>query len=393
MDFLSFSMNCWEDLWQSRHHVMSRLAMRHKVLFVSPPANVWEVLRPGKKRLPPSGLQKRTENLFTLVPPKLLFENQRFSSLDRLSAYFREVQIRRLLRRLEFQQVVLFLWNPRFAGMLGKFGEQASCYYVDEEFTSYYGMPEFEKQIIRANEEILLRGADLVFANGSALLEQKNRFGNALNVPMGVDYELFSRALLDDTVIPSDLAAIPPPRIGYVGNVNDKVDFELLEATARAKPEWSLVLVGPLSVRTPEFRSNFERLRLLPNVHHLGFRPLQELPNYIRGLDVCLMCYRTDGWAYYGYPLKLHEYLAGGKPVVGSDLPSIREFSRVISIARSPEEWGRAIESALGENSSAQITKRAQVARENTWDERVRVIEEAISLKMAEKDMNSRNSQ
>jgi glycosyltransferase involved in cell wall biosynthesis len=105
------------------------------------------------------------------------------------------------------------------------------------------------------------------------------------------------------------------------------------------------------------------------------------------------MCYRTDGWAYYGYPLKLHEYLAGGKPVVGSDLPSIREFSGVISIVRSPEEWRRAIESALGENSSAQITKRAQIARENTWDERVRVIEEAIFLKMVEKDMSSRNSQ
>lgn len=390
MDFLSFSMNYWEDLWQSRHHVMARLAARHKVLFVSPPAHVREVLSAKRRGLPHSGLQERSENLFSLVPPRLLFETHRFPSLNRLSTYFREAQIRHLLRKLGFQQVVLFIWHPRYSNLLGKFGEAVSCYYVDEEFTSYYGMPEGEKLQIRAREEVLLRGVDLVFANGSALLDQKNRYGNASNVPMGVDFGLFSRALLEETAIPSDLAAIQPPKIGYVGNVNDKVDFELLESIARAKPLWSLVLVGPLSIRTPEFRANFERLRQLPNVHHLGFRPLQTLPNYVRGLDVCLMCYRTDGWAYYGYPLKLHEYLAGGKPVVGSDLPSIREFSGVISIARTAEEWQGAIEAGLTDNSAARISKRVQVARENTWEERAQLIEKAIAAKMDEKNANAR---
>jgi glycosyltransferase involved in cell wall biosynthesis len=390
MDFLSFSMNYWEDLWQSRHHVMSRLAARHKVLFVSPPAHVREVLSAKRRGLPHSGLQERSKNLFSLVPPRLLFETHRFPSLNRLSAYFREAQIRHLLRKLGFQQVVLFIWHPRYSNLLGKFGEAVSCYYVDEEFTSYYGMPEGEKLQIRAREEVLLRGVDLVFANGSALLDQKNRYGNASNVPMGVDFGLFSRALLEETAVPSDLAAIQPPRIGYVGNVNDKVDFELLESIARANPLWSLILVGPLSIRTPEFRANFERLRQLPNVHHLGFRPLQTLPNYVRGLDVCLMCYRTDGWAYYGYPLKLHEYLAGGKPVVGSDLPSIREFSGVISIARTAEDWQGAIEAGLNDNSAARISKRVQVARENTWEERAQLIEKAIAAKMDEKSANAR---
>lgn len=384
-------MNSWEDLWQSRHQIMSRLATRHKVLFVSPPAHVREVFAPGKLRGHQGGLQKRSENLFSLVPPRLLFENQRFPSLDRLSAYFRELQIRRLLRKLGFGQVVLFIWNPRFANLVGKFDEAVSCYYVDEEFTSYYGMPESEKRRVRTQEESLLRDVDLVFANGTTLWEQKDRHGNALNVPMGVDFELFSRALAEDTTIPTDLAAIPAPRIGYIGNVNDKVDFELLESLARTKPNWSMILVGPLSIRNAEFRSNYERLRLLPNVHHLGFRPVQTLPNYVRGLDVCLMCYRTDGWAYFGYPLKLHEYLAGGKPVVGSDLPSIREFSGVIAIAQSPNEWRNAIESSLSDNAPSQINKRIQVARENTWEERVRVIEEAISQGIAEKQAKIRN--
>lgn len=390
MDLLSFSLNYWEDLWQSRHHIMSRLAIRHNVLFVSPPTYIGDLLDPEKRReLPPSGLRKRSGNLFSLVPPRFLFTNHRVRSLDRTLAYLREVQIRRLQRKLDFRDVVLFIWNPRFANMLGKFGEVLSCYYVDEEFTSYYGMPESEKQQVRDREEFLLRNADLVFANGSALQEQKNRYGNAVNVPMGVDFELFSRALSKGTVVPSDLAAIPQPRIGYIGNVNDKVDFELVESIARNKAEWSLVLVGPLSIRTPEFRSNFERLRHLSNVHHLGFRPLETLPNYVRGLDVCLMCYRTDGWAFYGYPLKLHEYLAGGKPVVSSDLPSIREFSPVISIVRTSEEWLGAIERALSESQASLIDRRVHVARENTWDQRVHTIEEAIARKLAEKRLRA----
>jgi len=102
-------------------------------------------------------------------------------------------------------------------------------------------MPESEKQQIRAQEEVLLRGVDLVFANGSVLLDKKNKHGNASDVPMGVDFGLFSRALLEETAVPSDLGAMRPPRIGYIGNVNDKVDFELLESIARAKPLWSVI--------------------------------------------------------------------------------------------------------------------------------------------------------
>lgn len=384
MDFLSFSMNCWEDLWQSRHQVMSRLACAHKVLFVSPPFYVRDALSKSRRAtLPKSGLLRRENNLYTLVPPKWLFENHRFDALNRLSAYLRERQIHRILRKLGFRDVALFLWNPRYADLLGRFGEKVSCYYVDEEFTSYYDLSEEEKQSIRKKEDALLERVDLVFANGTALLEQKSRFGNAINVPMGVDFDLFSKALLPETTVRPDLAALPSPRIGYVGNINDKVDFELLYHLANNRKSWSIVLVGPVSIRTPEFAASFEKLKALPNVFHLGFKPRQELPNYVKGLNVCLMCYRTDGWAFFGYPLKLHEYLAGGKPVVSSDLPSIREFDGLIRIVHTYEEWMRAIELSLRDNEPDTIRQRVKVASQNTWDERVRVIEESIARKMS----------
>jgi hypothetical protein len=99
-----------------------------------------------------------------------------------------------------------------------------------------------------------------------------------------------------------------------------------------------------------------------------------------------MMCYRLDGWAYFGYPLKLHEYLAAGKPSIASDLPSIREFHNVIRIARTQEEWMSGISEALSNDSAAQRAARVEVARQNTWDARILVIEEVLSRKMKEKN-------
>ncbi len=386
MDFVSFSMNYWDDLWQSRHQIASRLATRHKVLFVSPPFSVRDVFTKSRSRpLPKSGLVQRKRNLYTFVPPKWLFENHRFPWIDQAIADLRSLQIKKILSKLGFRDLVLLIWHPRYSNLVGRFGEKVSCYYVDEEFTGYYGVSEAEKESIRGQEDLLLRRVDLVFANGSALLERKNRYRNAMNVPMGVDFELFSRALLEETPLFEDLSVIPAPRIGYVGNVNDKVDFQLLEYLAAKRPQWSILLIGPDMIKTEMFRAHFAKLRARPNVFIMGSKRLELLPNYIKGLDVCLMCYRIDCWAYFGYPLKLHEYLASGKPVISSDLPSIREFSQVVRIAQGYEEWLRAIEECLRDQSADARQARVEVARQNTWEDRVRLIEEAIAKKMAEK--------
>jgi glycosyltransferase involved in cell wall biosynthesis len=226
----------------------------------------------------------------------------------------------------------------------------------------------------------------VVLANGVALAERKNTYGNTVNLPLGVNFGLFSQALLEDTVVPADIASLPAPRIGYIGNVNDKVDYRLLHYLASNHPEWSIVLVGPVVVRIPEFRAHCDQLKALPNVHFLGMKSQGQLPSYLKGLDVCMMCYRLDGWAYFGYPLKLHEYLAAGKPSIASDLPSIREFEGVIRIAHTPEEWASAIQASLQDDSSEARERRVEVARNNRWEARIEVIEELLSKALQAKN-------
>jgi len=216
-------------------------------------------------------------------------------------------------------------------------------------------------------------------------LAAKNKYGNAISVPMTADFELFSRSRLPETAVPQDLEAVPHPRIGYIGNLNDKVDFALLLELANVRSNWSFVLVGPVNIRGVDVLSDFEVLRRLPNVYLLGSKPRESLPNYIKGFDVCTMCYRQHGWANSVYPLKLHEYLASGKPCIGSGLASLREFSEVVQIAETPQEWLGAIQFAIDDQDPKRAERRVQVAYENRLETRIELIEKLIEQKIQEK--------
>lgn len=386
MDFVSFSLNYWEDLWQSRHQIMLALAQKHKVLFVSPPFSLNQVLfRRGNGPLPKSGIVHRDANLHTVVFPKYLCEIYRYPDIAKLIRHLRLMKLRRATKRFAFQDTVVFIWHPQFADMAGTLDEAICCYYVDDEFSAYAGGNEQHHQWVLQQEDALLRRADLVFANGPVLTKTKNRYGNVINVPMTADFSLYSRSRLPETVVPQDLEIVPHPRIGYIGNLNDKVDFVLLRQLSAARPNWSFVLVGPVNVRESEAKNNFDAMKAQPNVFLLGAKQREFLPNYIKGLDVCTMFYRQHGWANSVYPLKLHEYLASGKPCVGSGLASLREFSEVVQIACTPEAWLAALESAIADKDPLRAERRIQVAFENRLETRIETIEKAIEDKIREK--------
>jgi glycosyltransferase involved in cell wall biosynthesis len=386
MDFVSFSLNYWGDLWQSRHQIMRELSKTHRVLFVSPAFTLSEVFQNLKgKTLPASGINHLEENFYTLVFPKLLFRAPGRRQLDRFMGHLQKLYVARKMKKLGFRDVVVFIWHPTYVELVGQFKSVLTCYYADDEFADYAGLKESDRQQIVEQEEILLRQSDVVFANGPVLLEKKNRYGNAISVPMTADFALYSKSRLAETSVPDDLKVIPHPRIGYIGNINDKVDLALLNRLATARPNWSFVLVGPIGVRTPDRRTEIQSLQQLKNVFLLGLKKRELLPNYIKGLDVCTMWYQRDGWASAVYPLKLHEYLASGKPVVGSALRSLQDFAHVIRIADTPEEWLESLEDALNDHDQSLAQMRVDVAYENRLEQRIRLIEEALLKNLEQK--------
>ena len=205
-------------------------------------------------------------------------------------------------------------------------------------------------------------------------------------LPNGVDYEFYSKSLTDEMSVPPDMEAIPKPRIGYIGVINEKVDFKLLTYLCKARPDWSIVLVGPVRVQLPEFRERLGELRKQRNCYFLGQKENKQVPSYIKGLDLCMMCYLVNEWTYYGYPLKMHEYLACGKPCISTDLPAVREFQSVVQIAGSAKEWETAIGGLLGKSDRGKEAERIHVAKENSWAARVEQVIRHIRRKIVDDD-------
>lgn len=114
----------------------------------------------------------------------------------------------------------------------------------------------------------------------------------------------------------------------------------------------------------------------MPNVYLLGGKPVATLPAYTQHLDVCMLCYKTNNYTKFIYPLKLHEYLASGRPVVGSPIRSLLEFADIIRLARTTDQWSQALKESLAPAacSAVQVKARRNVARRHDWNTLVRMI-------------------
>ena len=227
---------------------------------------------------------------------------------------------------------------------------------------------------VAASEKELLRRSDLVLAMCSRLAQHCRRWANNVQVlPPGVDLTCFTPngdGRAQKSVPSSDaelLETLPRPVIGYVGGLHRHVDVDLLVLAMRARPEWSWVFVGPL-------QSDVEALARLPNVHLLGQRPHHQLAKYIDAFDACIVPYVLNVFTETVVPTKITEYLAMGKPVVSTAMPSVSELTGgsedvIIEAAPGVDGFIAAIERALSQVGNPVIRERRRaVAAQHDWD-------------------------
>ena len=387
---LSFAQDPWEGNWFNRHHLLSRVSRKNPVLYVSAPFHVRDALRgvgwPGAAA---TGLRRITDTLHLYLPPRWLPYNHRSDLMNRATGRGRALQIRRALKRLGMRRPVLYIWDPQFADMIGRFDERLVVYHCYDEHVDFPGVTSEERKTIQAQEEYILARADIVFAVSSSIRDRKLPFNaNTFVVHNAADYELFAAAQSPETAIPADARAIPRPVVGCVTRIVDQYfHVPLMREVFARRPDWSLAVVGPViepqgtGPRAAEQRAQLEALRRLPNVHLLGRREQRELPGYLKAFDVCAMAYpMIESVLHTESPLKMYEYLAAGKPVVSTPLPLLSHLGHVISFAHDAGEWVEAIERALREDSPERIEERREIGRQNTWDSRAAF----VSAKLAE---------
>jgi glycosyltransferase involved in cell wall biosynthesis len=157
----------------------------------------------------------------------------------------------------------------------------------------------------------------------------------------------------------------------------------MLAAMARSRPEWSWVLVGPLQTSSRE-------LRHIPNVHLIGPKAHEELPDYIRRFDVGIVPYLHNNYTATVVPTKIIEYLAAGKPVVSTNLPEVNTFNGkhevIVTSPNSSAEFVASIERALDSSGEEDVVARRQtVAALNDWEDRYERMSCLIELELQKK--------
>lgn len=279
---------------------------------------------------------------------------------------------RRLRRRLPARSP-LIVWTyspaPAIASVARALGADLLVYdWADDASEHLLFSSAARRRRIAAWEEDMARGADLVFVSSRELLRRRGSPNPRTHlVPHGAP----SPAARSEPA-PQEIRGLPRPRIGFMGTLSEWVDLDLLKDLATARPSWSFVFVGPRRTRA-------EALRGLPNVRMVGPKPHDEALRFLSALDVALIPYRLAPAMAAASPVKLHEYLAYGLPVVSTDLPEIREHAPPVTIATGPEGFLTAIERALADGPAA------GPRRGTPWEERVDEMVALISRALEER--------
>ena len=241
-------------------------------------------------------------------------------------------------------------------------------------------------------EVSVLKNCDLVLANCEELATHCARWSAAaVHVfPPGVDLNAFPLESSGETLGVPDLdqiARLPRPLIGYVGGLHRFVDIDLIVSMARARPEWSWVFIGP-------FQTSVEKLANEPNIHLLGLKPHNQLVSFIRSFDVCVVPYLKTIYTNTVVPVKVNEYLAVGKPVVATNLPTISEFNArhkvLITAENRAEPFLKGIDEALQwPTDDASIARRREVAALCDWNLQLIAMSDLIQQQLREKAPSS----
>ncbi|MFI6506290.1 glycosyltransferase [Streptosporangium sp. NPDC050855] len=350
--YICFSAQDW--WYHNRAHsdfqLMRSIAARRKVLVVNSigmrmplPGRSTQVLRRvGRKLRSVAMLVRRPSpelpGFHVMSPLPLPFYGS--PAARRVNALLVRTQVRVVAWALGLHRPVIVVTIPTAWDVVRPMRRRALVFNRSDRHSSF---PESDRKTIETLERGLLEGADhVLYASRALMREEIGITGDrAYFLDHGVDVDHFRRH--PESEWPADLRAVPGPRVGFFGALDDYlVDVGLLERLAVELPDVSLVLIGDATVP-------MERLTRHPNVHWLGFRPYERIPAYGSGFDVAIMPWLDTPWIRNSNPIKLKEYLALGLPVVSTPFEELAGYAGRVRIATGADLFVEAVRASLRE--------------------------------------------
>ena len=349
-DLVCLSHLRWDFVYQRPQHLLSRAAQDTRVFYVEEP-----VAGEGPPRMDVRVTGQGVHVAVPHLPPGLDAAATQAAQRTLLAA---------LLAEHGVHDPVLWYYTPMALDVTRGVRASAVVYDVMDELSLF----RFAPPTLLEREAELYRVADVVFTGGRSLYEAKrDRHPNVHLFPSSVDAAHFARARAAEAD-PADQAAIPHPRLGFFGVIDERMDTALVAEVADRRPDWQIVLVGPVVKIDPA------ELPRRANLHYLGGKQYDELPAYIAGWDVAMMPWALNDATRFISPTKTPEYLAAGRPVVSTPVADVVHTyggERLVRIATTPDEFVAEAEAALAasdEERAAWLARADALLARTSWD-------------------------
>ncbi|MCE6992651.1 glycosyltransferase [Dyadobacter sp. CY323] len=306
---------------------MTRFAQKGNVYFLEEP--LFDVLE-----TPYLQIEKKLPGLWVCVPhlPAGCSQEKTAEQLKTLLQSFFEVR--------NCANFIFWYYTPVAFEFSRSFKPDLIVYDCMDELSAF----KFAPPRIKFMEQQLLAKADIVFTGGVSLYEaKKSSHDNIYPFPSSIDKSHF-QAARNLVTEPKDQAAISGVKLGFYGVIDERFDQQLIRELAARRPDWHLILIGPVVKIDPA------QLPVADNIHYLGCKTYQELPSYLSGWDVAMIPFLLNESTRFISPTKTPEYLAAGKPVVSSAIRDVVfPYAKLglVSIGHDTESFISAIEHEL----------------------------------------------
>jgi teichuronic acid biosynthesis glycosyltransferase TuaH len=282
-------------------------------------------------------------------------------SLGSLERFYRGYgrRLRRAAARHRLQRPAVITAHPFVAAFAELDWAGPVTLFATDDWAAHPAYSRWRPAYLAAYERISSRGLRLC-AVSETIVERIAPRGPTAVVPNGVD----PAEWLDIPPPPSWMAALPGPRLLYVGTLDSRLDVDAVQAVARAWPNGSLVLAGPVADS-----AHLAPLKQLANVTLPGPIERWEVAALAHAADACLVPHRQLPLTEAMSPLKVYEYLAGGGPVAATELPPLRGIEGPLALAPPGGDFVTAVREALAQGPMAAPDRRRFIER-NSWSRR-----------------------
>ena len=355
-DLLCFSHLRWHFVTQRPQHLLSRAAHDRRVFYWEEP-----VFHSAEELASLTGDSSAT-HLESLqeMPSLWVLRPHLLHGTDAVEA--QRALLREFFAHAHVQHFVRWYYTPMALDFSSHLKADATVYDCMDELSGFLGAPPE----LAAKEQDLFRAAEIVFTGGISLYEAKQRqHANVHAFPSSIETEHFAKAASGTLAEPADQAAIPHPRAGFYGVVDERFDIALLAQIAALRPEMHFVILGPV------VKIDAATLPQSANIHYLGGKHYNQLPAYLSGWDIAMLPFALNDSTRYISPTKTPEYLAAGKPVVSTPIRDVvRGYGDcgLVSIAATAQEFAAALDRALQAPLPAWRDAVAQKLAQSSWD-------------------------